>query len=194
MANILIINGSYRKEGISSQIINLIEDELETVEIINLIDKNIYYCLNCRGCTQNIGENPGECVINDGMQDIINKIELADKYILISPTNFYTVTAVYKAFLERLTVYGYWPWGEVAPKYRKKDLNKKAIVISSCAAPSFFGKYIFGTIRLLKLTAKTIGAKVVGSLMIGLISQKTVEISKSDIAKIKKILSVLADK
>jgi multimeric flavodoxin WrbA len=176
MAKVLIINGSYRDAGISREFVDILYETLSAchhqVEIINLKEYNIRYCLNCRSCTQEEGDAPAKCVIDDDMQEIIYKIEESEGYVLISPTNFDTVTALYKAFLERLVPYGYWPWGEVAPKYRKEIKSKKSIVISSCAAPSVIGRFAFNTLKILKLTSKTIGAKVVDSLMIGLISHK----------------------
>jgi hypothetical protein len=51
-------------------------------------------------------------------------------------------------------------------------MNKKAIVLSSCAAPTLLGRFFFDSIKLLKMTAKTIGAKTKGSLLLGYISKE----------------------
>lgn len=106
------------------------------------------------------------------MQALIDRIEAADGYILASPTNFYSVTAVFKRFMERLVPYAYWPWGAPAPKFRKNNATKKAILITSCAAPGLLGRLVFATLKQLKMTAKTIGAKPVGSTFIGLIAKQ----------------------
>ncbi len=193
MSNILIINGSYRPNGAGEQIAKCAKDSLielgHSVEIIDLKEQNIEYCLNCRSCTQSEGKNLGTCVIEDGMRTIIEKIESAKGFVFISPTNFYSVTALYKKFMERLVVYGYWPWGQYAPKYRKDILDKKAVVISSCAAPGFMGKYLYGTNRLLKVTARTVGAKVLKSSMIGLVSQNSdVDIGQKNRDKIANMM------
>ena len=58
-------------------------------------------------CTQAAGETPGQCVLGDGMATLIQKIETADSFVLASPTNFYSVTALFKRFMERLLVYAY---------------------------------------------------------------------------------------
>ena len=192
MVHILIINGSYRSGGISSQVIAIVQKTLEAhyhqVELIHLKEHRIEYCLNCRSCTQKEGSEPSSCVIDDDMSSIITKIEEAHGYVLISPTNFYSVTALYKSFLERLTPYGYWTWGMSAPKDRKENKDKKAIIISSCAAPSLLGHIAYNTLKLLKITAQTIGAKVVDSLMIGLISQKEHHVlSDKDSKRVKKV-------
>jgi multimeric flavodoxin WrbA len=105
------------------------------------------------------------------MQELVNRIETADAYILASPTNFGSVTAIYKRFMERLVVYAYWPWEMHAPQYRKKDTKKKkALLVSSSAAPGFMARFVFGTLRQLKATAKVIGAEPVGTIFTGLIA------------------------
>ena len=116
---------------------------------------------------------PGICVQHDGMQALVDKIEHADGYIFAAPTNFGSVTALFKRFMERLIVYAFWPWGMHAPKFRKAKLpKKKAILVSSCAAPGFIGRWIYGTHKQLNATAQTVGAKVVGTLFTGLISDE----------------------
>lgn len=177
MTSILIINGSYRDDGITDQAVQVMAEAAEIagaeVETINLREYPIEFCLNCRECTQHPGEQPGHCVQDDGMQALVNKIEHSDAFILTSPTNFGSVTAIFKRFLERLVVYAYWPWGMPGPKMRKAGLPpKKALLVTSCAAPSLLGRLFYQTHKQLKQTASTIGAKPVGSLMTGLIAQQ----------------------
>lgn len=172
---ILAINGSYRDDGITDQAVSGVLDELQAmdadVEHIRLRDYPIEFCLNCRECMQQPGDAPGHCVHRDGMAELVQKIEAADGYVLAAPTNFYAVTAVFKRFLERLAVYGYWPWGKPAPAFRKaKRLHKPAVTITSCAAPGLLGRFTYGTNKSLRVAAKTMGAKVVGSMVTGLAS------------------------
>ncbi len=106
------------------------------------------------------------------MHDLINNIEEADSFILASPTNFGSVTALFARFLERLTVYAYWPWDMNAPQPRKKNTpKKKAVLVSSCAAPGLLGRLVYGTHKQLKQTATVIGANAVGSIFTGLIAK-----------------------
>jgi multimeric flavodoxin WrbA len=175
MNRILAINGSYRDDGITDQAVEAlaraIEDNGGRVEIVLLRDTPIEFCLNCRECTQQPGEAPGICVQHDGMQSLVDKIEQADGYIFASPTNFGSVTALFKRFMERLVVYGYWPWGQHAPRFRKAKLaKKKALLVSSCAVPGLLGRWIYGTRKQLETTAQTVGAVAVGTLFTGLIS------------------------
>lgn len=59
---------------------------------------------------------------------MVERIEGGDAYVLAAPTNFNSISAVLKRFMERLAVYGYWPWGQAAPKLRKSGLiGKKSV-------------------------------------------------------------------
>lgn len=158
MTRILVIDGSYRVDGITDQAVKVMADHLRSsgaeVEIVALRDYPIEFCLNCRECTQKPGHDPGQCVLHDSMGDLVEMIEQSDGYVLASPTNFGSVTAIYKRFMERLVVYGYWPWGAKAPKFRKALLpRKKAVVVSSSAAPEIMGRWLFSSRRQLKTTA-----------------------------------------
>lgn len=176
MKHLLVINGSYQPDGVMDQAIDVAVRTATLagarVEVVHLRDYPIEFCRNCRKCTQQPGSTPGICVQNDSMQALVGKIEVADGYILASPTNFYTVTAVFKRFMERLIVYAYWPWGASAPKFRKQHATKKAILIASCAAPGLLGRLFFSTLKQLKMTAHVIGAKPVGSVVIGRTAQQ----------------------
>jgi multimeric flavodoxin WrbA len=175
MARLLAVNGSYRENGAIDQAVEVaVQQAAEagaTVEVILLRDFAIGFCTNCRHCTQVPGDAPGECVQQDRMRDLVEKIERADAYILAAPTNFSSVTAIFKRFMERLVCYAYWPWGSHAPDFRKKNSTKRAMLIASSAAPGLLGRLSYATLKQLKMTAKTIGAKPVGSVSIGLMSR-----------------------
>jgi multimeric flavodoxin WrbA len=174
MTRLLAINGSYRENGAIDQ---AVEAAVQTaseagasVEVVTLRDFPIEFCLNCRHCTQQPGEAPGECVHQDRMHELVEKIEAADGVILASPTNFYTVTAVFKRFMERLVVYAYWPWGAHAPKLRTQQAAKPALLIAASAAPGIMGRLFYTTLKQLRVTARTIGARPVGTVFIGQMS------------------------
>jgi multimeric flavodoxin WrbA len=177
MLKILAINGSYREDGITDQTVAALAQAIVAagaeVETILLREYPIEFCINCRTCTQQPGAEPGGCVHHDGMQELIDKIERADCYILASPTNFGSVTAIFKRFMERLAVYAYWSWDMNGPQYRKAQApKKKALLVSSCAAPGILGRWLFGTDKQLKMTAKVISAEIVGTLFTGMIAKE----------------------
>lgn len=184
---VLVINGSYRDDGITDQAVAVATEALAAAgaetEVVNLRDYPIEFCLNCRECTQQPGAVPGKCVLDDGMQALIDKIEASQAYILAAPTNFGSVTAIYKRFMERLIAYAYWPWDKPYPRDRKAGSPaKKAMLISSSAAPAFVGRWLYGSGRQLQMTAKTIGARPIGTLFTGLVSKEKHQRLPQDVA------------
>ena len=103
------------------------------------------------------------------MHELIEMIEAADAYILAAPVNFSSATAIFKRFMERLLPYAYWPWSKPWPVPRKTGkARKKALLITSSAAPAWLGRWSFASQRQLARTAGIIGARVVGRLYTGL--------------------------
>ena len=175
----LIINGAYRSDGATDQLVAVIGRALErggaTVETVVLRERKIDFCLNCRACTQRPGEQPGECVLRDDMQEIVQQIEASDAFVLASPTNAGSLSALFKRFQERLIVYGYWPWGASVPKLRKAgSKKKKAVLVSTCGAPGFLGRWFFSTQGQLAKVADFVGAKACGALFSGLHAERPV--------------------
>jgi len=173
------IVGSYRKgmviDGAVTAILDGARQEGAETEKIYLIDKHIEFCDNCRGCTQEVEPElvRGSCVHKDDMGKILSKIDEADAVVLGSPVNFSTVTAVMKRFVERLVVYVYWPWGAKAPRLRIKNPNKRAIIITSSAAPAFVGRVLMpNALSVMKRAAKCIGARVVKRFYLGMVAGK----------------------
>jgi len=172
------IIGSYRKgRVIDSAVTAALEGAAgcgaETSKIY-LIERHIEFCDNCRACTQERVNGPrGNCVHNDDMEQILTDIDAADAIVLGSPINFFTVTAVTKQFIERLLVYAYWPWGSKMPKFRTKEKTKKALIITSSAAPAFVGRIMMrSALGVLGGAAETMGAKVVRKLYFGMVAQE----------------------
>ena len=169
---ILAINGSYREGGMTDQAIAEAAAALAgagaEVEIVNLRDYPIEFCTNCRHCALEPGAAPGRCVIDDGMHDLIDRLEAADAFILASPTNIGSVTAQFKRFMERLLPYMYWPADKPWPVSRKAGAKPRpALLVSSSAAPALLGRWLFSCLRQLRTTAETIGARPVGAVFTG---------------------------
>jgi len=170
------IVGSYRKGRVIdtavSEILKGAQNKGAETSKIYLIDKHIEFCTNCRKCTQekNAG-NRAECVHDDDMKEILDQIDSADVLVLGSPVNFGNVTAVTKRFLERLIVYVYWRWETKIPKFRIKNMNKKAVTVTSSTCPAWLGRILMrGSLKELKAAARCMGAKVVQSLYFGLVA------------------------
>jgi NAD(P)H-dependent FMN reductase len=170
---VLAINGSYRDDGVTDSMLASVLEALQqsgaTTEAIELRHYPIDFCLNCRECMRSPGSKPGSCVLDDAMSALVERIEAADAFVLAAPTNLGSVTALFKRFMERLAVYAIWPEGQPAPALRKAGLApKKALLISSSAAPALVGRWLFSSCRQLRMTARCIGAKPVATLFCGL--------------------------
>jgi multimeric flavodoxin WrbA len=173
---ILGIVGSYRKSGtidsLVSEVLSAAQERGAETEKIYLTDRQIEFCTNCRRCTQAPGCEPGKCIHNDDVADILARCGKADGIVIGAPVNFYNVNAVTRKFMERLTCLAYWPWGQPAPKWRSKVRNKQAVLITSTAMPAIFGRVLTGALRALKITAQCLGAKPVATIFVGMIAQQ----------------------
>jgi len=169
---IVAINGSYRRGGITDQVVDQVlsgarEKSAETEQIF-LSEQEIAYCRNCRRCMQAPGEARGRCVLVDAMSGLLERIEAADAVVMASPVNFGTVTAVMKCFIERLACYGYWPWGAAAPQHRIRRARKPSVLITSSAMPGWMARMFTSALSVLRLASRAMGFRVVGSLVVGL--------------------------
>lgn len=172
---VVAIVGSYRRGGCVDTAVEVIlqgarEKGAET-KTIYLTDQFLEFCTNCRKCTQKPGEERGVCEQRDDLESILREVDSADALVLGSPVNFWNVTAIYRRFLERLVGYAYWPWGQAAPKLRRKHPTRKAALVGSSAAPGFLIPIATGAARALRVSAQIMGAKPVGKLWIGLAGQ-----------------------
>lgn len=173
---ILGIVGSYRKNGIIDR---LVTETLSSAEALGAATKKLYladahieFCKNCRQCTQEPGTEPGKCVHSDDFNAILSEWKEYDGLVIGAPVNFFNVTAVTRKFMERLVCFAYWPWGQLGPKMRSRNKDKRAVLITATAMPSFMGRLLTGAPRALQLIAETMGAKPVKSIFVGLAAQK----------------------
>ena len=167
---ITAIVGSYRRGGIVESAVDELLAAAEAcgaaVEKINLLDRRVEFCANCRNCTTEPGPDRGRCLIADDVPVILDTLDASDAFVLAAPVNFWTVTALMKRFIERTVCYGYWPWGGT-PKPRR-TLRKRAIIITASAAPAFLGRWGTDAGKLLRRVARLLGADKVETLWIGL--------------------------
>lgn len=175
---VIAIIGTYRKGKVIDQavghILGAAKEAGAEIEQVYLLDQDIHFCDNCRVCCQKEGIERGFCIWSDNedhqddMGKILDAIRDADTLVLASPMNAGHVTAIMKRFIERMLPLYYWPWGNMAPRLRDKTLNKKAVVVTSSAMPALMGRLFTPIVRILKQTAKSLGAKQTKTLYVGL--------------------------
>jgi multimeric flavodoxin WrbA len=173
---VVAVVGSYRTGGVVDRVVDEIlasarGQGAETPKVF-LMDRHIEFCRNCRQCTQDPGPARGTCPCDDDMAAILDELESADALVLASPMNFGTVTAVMKRFIERLTVYAWWPWGRWSPKARNPRKTKAAVIVVSSAAPALLVRLRTNIAGLLKTAAYLLGARTVGVIAVGLAARE----------------------
>ncbi len=98
---VLLLNGSPHKEGCTYTALQEIADELKK----NGISSEIYYigidairpCMACGGCSK-----LGKCVIDDEVNDFVNKAAEFDGFVFGSPVHYASASGVIVPFLDRV--------------------------------------------------------------------------------------------
>jgi multimeric flavodoxin WrbA len=101
MSKILILNGSPRKNGNTYNLAEAFKKGAEKnndVEIISVCDYNINPCKGCNYCFKSEGN---DCVQDDDMALIYDKMKEADFLIIASPVYFYGISAQLKKVVDR---------------------------------------------------------------------------------------------
>ena len=100
MKKIVILSSSPRKMGNSDilcqQFKKGAEETGNSVEQINLYDKNIGFCRACYACFKT-----GRCVLQDDMSEILEKTQSADVIVVATPTYFLTMNGMLKTTIDR---------------------------------------------------------------------------------------------
>jgi len=194
------IVGSYRFGGVIdtvvSEVLQAAEKKGASTSKIYLSDSNIESCVNCRECTQSPGRDRVPCLIHtdDDMDDIIEQIEESDMVVIGAPVNIGNANALTQKFVERCIGYYYFPWGEKFPVLRDSRIRRKAILVSSSAAPAFMNGAVFGSSALmtLKEIAKLLGADVVQTIKVGNVISRDFGVPARSLKKARKAAEMLA--
>lgn len=183
---ILGIVGSYRKDGVIDSLVSTIlaaaAEKGADVRKMYLSDSDIRFCTNCRECAQLPGKEYVPCVVHDDeMTDIVGQILLSDAIVVGAPVNMGSINALTQRLIERCIGFGYYPWGNQYPVLRDKEKRRDAILVSSSAAPSFMNSRIFGVsaISSLHQLANLVGARVTGTIKVGLVNKEEFALPKS---------------
>jgi multimeric flavodoxin WrbA len=189
--SIIGIVGSYRKGGVIDTVVSAILDTAAeggaSTEKIYLSDRRIEFCTNCRECVQPPGEARVPCVVHtdDDINDIISRVFAADTVVVGAPVNLGSANALTQKFAERCIGAYYYPWGAKYPVLRQKNKPRKAILVSSSAAPAFMNRGTFGSgaIQTLETIADLLGAEVVDTIRVGQVSERDFEVPERSLRK-----------
>ncbi len=100
---VVAINGSARKDGNTAilirRVLSVLESEGIETELIQLAGQQIHGCTACGTC-QKI-QNRQCKIVNDNVNNYVEKMSSADGIILGSPTYFSMMTSEMKALIDR---------------------------------------------------------------------------------------------
>jgi len=101
MSKVILLNASPRANSNTKMVLEECAKEIEKegveAEIVSLKGMKIQSCIACLKCAET-----GNCVLNDGLDEIIEKIRYADGFIPAAPVYFGTARGDIMAALQRI--------------------------------------------------------------------------------------------
>ena len=101
MAKVILLSGSPRKNSNTVDILKVCAEAIEAkgieTEILSLRGMKVQSCIACGKCSE-----AKNCVLNDGLDEIIEKIREADGFIPAAPVYFGTARGDIMAALQRI--------------------------------------------------------------------------------------------
>jgi putative NADPH-quinone reductase len=187
---ILILNGSPRKRGFISGMLDIMCEEAKKlggqVEIVRTNDLNIKPCMGCMAC-----RSKGACILpEDDSVSVLRKIQDSDAIILGAPCYWGNIPGQMKVLFDRM-VYGMM---RDTPRFPEPLMKgKKCILLSSCTTPWPFNilfNQSHGAIRAMREVCRYSGFKIVKAIERGG-TAKNPEITDNDRAKCIKAIRKL---
>lgn len=101
MVKVILLSGSPRGNSNTEDVLKICAEEIEKngveAEVLTLRGKKIQSCIACNRCAE-----LGNCILKDGLEDIIEKIREADGFIPAAPVYFGTARGDIMAALQRI--------------------------------------------------------------------------------------------
>lgn len=188
--NILIINGSPRRQGLISQMLGIMRDVTEaqgaSVETVLANDLVAKPCIGCMAC-----RTKRQCVLpEDDSQRLLAKIASADAIIIGSPCYWGNIPGQLKLLFDRM-VYGLM---RDTPRFPEPLMKgKKCVLVSTCTTPWPFSVWFNqsrGAIKALKEICRYSGFDIVATIEKSNTRNNTT-LSEREIAKCRKIATKL---
>ncbi|MFH1189890.1 MAG: flavodoxin family protein [Candidatus Omnitrophota bacterium] len=130
--NILILNGSPKKDGNTSRLVKWFTEgarsaggKVEVVRAAPLRSKSSG-CTSCRMC-QKIKEY--ECVIKDDIREVLKKMAEADAIVFATPLYFYGPSAQLKLIIDRM--FSLYKWDNATNTFESPMRGKSMLLILS---------------------------------------------------------------
>ena len=158
MKKMLMINGSPRSNGSSSEILDIVAETASAkgfaCEKIDLGNLKISHCKACMSC-----KSTGKCATNDDMTALYEKIQGADALAFSVPVYFGMETGLFKNFLDRIYALVDRKDGVRTVRFGKKKIG---VIVASCGAPD--GNMIYhGMMSHLVMVIRSFGVDDISS-------------------------------
>ncbi len=158
----VVINGIPRKKGNTAFVCSSVTDSLKekgySVEVLNLCEIDFSTCIGCERCRKD-----EICTgISDGLTPYYDILTGADLWVLGTPVHNYNVTALMKAFLDRL--YCFYIFTDSHPRGFSSRLTPKEIksVVFGIAEQTAEEDFGF-TIEAMEMPLTALGVDVLSS-------------------------------
>jgi len=187
--NILIINGSPRKRGLTSQMLDIMREEAiqsgDKVQMVYTNDLSIKPCIGCMACRTKLKaaierEQSQACldyaereqarpevkcsIAEDDSQRVLTMMQEADAIIMGAPCYWGNIPGQMKLLFDRI-VYGMM---RDTPRFPEPLMKgKKCILISTCTTPwpwNIWFKQSRGAIRAMREICRYSGFKIVATI------------------------------
>lgn len=101
---VLVIDGAPRRSGFTRELTGLFGEGVRAagaeLEIVHLAERDVRPCTGCLSCFSR--GSAGRCVQRDDMDQLIESFLASDALVLATPVYFFSLSALLKAFVERL--------------------------------------------------------------------------------------------
>ena len=98
---VILVNGGPHKDGCTNRALEEVKKTLEESEVETGIfwigNKPISGCLGCNGCSKT-----GKCVIDDKVNEFLDKAKEADGFIFGTPVHFAAMSGMLSSFMDRV--------------------------------------------------------------------------------------------
>jgi multimeric flavodoxin WrbA len=165
---ILAIQGSPRPKVSNTEV--LLQEFLKgarsagaETETVYLQGKDIHPCVGCFTCWV---RTPGVCIFKDEMPELLEKVRECDILVYAFPLYNYNLTAIMKAFQERLLPLVHPHFVRTGEVYRhppRYAMNRRMVLISNCGFPEV--SHFDGIRQVFRHMEKSSGAPLIGELL-----------------------------
>ena len=165
---ILAIQGSPRPKTSNTDI--LLQEFLKgaqsqgaETETVYLKEKEIHSCVGCYTCW---AKTPGVCVFKDDMPGLLEKVQNCEILVYATPLYNFNMTALMKAFQERLLPLldpHLIKMGEAYRHPQRYAVNRKMVLISNCGFPEV--SHFDGLRQVFRHMERNGGVPIIGELL-----------------------------